>query len=106
MIPEVSVQELKRELDSVTPPILIDVREADELEISHFPVFIHIPMSQIPSRRDELVEDADLVIVCRSGSRSGRITNYLLSSGYTRVRNLAGGINAWAAAIDPSLPQY
>jgi len=106
VIPEVSPEELKRELDSTGPPIIIDVREAEELEISRFANFIHIPMMEIPSRMGELDRNADLVIVCRIGERSAHVAHYLAQAGFSKVRNLAGGINRWAALIDPSVAQY
>jgi adenylyltransferase/sulfurtransferase len=87
-------------------PVLIDVRESDELEISRFPAYTHIPMSEITSRLAEIDPGSDLVIVCRTGNRSARVTAYLLQAGYPRVRNLAGGINEWVRLVDPSQPVY
>ncbi|HWA83559.1 MAG TPA: rhodanese-like domain-containing protein [Fimbriimonadaceae bacterium] len=106
MVPEVTVQELQRELASPNPPTVIDVREGDELQISRLPHFIHIPMMEIPNRLAELDPETDYAVLCRSGSRSARVTAYLLQSNFKRVRNVVGGINAWAAHIDTTLPQY
>lgn len=106
LVPEVTVIDLKAELDSPNPPILLDVREEDELEISRFPTFQHIPMYELQGRVSELDPSSDLVIVCRSGNRSGRVAAYLLQLGFSRVRNLTGGINEWVRLIDPTQPQY
>lgn len=105
-IPEITVSELNVSLASPHPPTLIDVREAEELEISRFDNYRHVPMSEIPARMHELDREDDLVIVCRSGNRSARVTAYLLSAGFTKVRNLAGGINEWARLIEPTLSRY
>jgi len=105
-VPTISPTELKQELRGPTPPKVIDVRESDELEISRLPEAIHIPLNQLPYRLDELSPDDDLVILCRSGNRSGRATQFLLAQGFARVRNLATGINGWAREVDPTLPIY
>jgi rhodanese-related sulfurtransferase len=101
---DISVQELKERLDAGTAPNIIDVREIHEYEAGH----IHaenIPMGQIPERLAELhpFKDQELVICCRSGGRSGNITHYLKSQGFTGVRNLTGGMLAWKASIDENL---
>ncbi len=106
IIPTVTPLALQAELKSDSPPTLVDVRESEELQISRFPSATHIPMGEIPGRVEELAEDGDLVIVCRSGARSGQVAAYLLSLGFTQVRNLETGINGWARTVDPSLPLY
>lgn len=65
-----------------------------------------IPMMEVPSRLDELDPGMDTVIYCRTGSRSDQVVQYLLANGFTRVWNLAGGINAWADEIDPTMRKY
>jgi adenylyltransferase/sulfurtransferase len=101
-----TVTELKTELDAGRELLLLDVREPDELEISRLAEVIAIPMGEIPTRVAELDRDADIVVVCRSGGRSAQIVAYLLAAGFPKVRNLDGGMNAWATQIDPSLPVY
>lgn len=105
-VPLVTPQALHDELQGEHPPILVDVREDFELEISVLPGVIHLPMDQIADRLDELDKDADYVIVCRSGARSGRVAAYMQSVGFTRVRNLVSGMNGWAATVDPDMRQY
>lgn len=103
-IPELSVQQLKLELDSSNPPRLIDVREQDEVEIGMIPGAEWIPLGELADRLGELNPDDDLVINCRSGGRSGKATVFLLEQGFRHVRNVAGGVLAWRAEVDPSFP--
>jgi rhodanese-related sulfurtransferase len=105
MIIQVEPKQLQRELESENPPQLLDVREADELEISSFAHFKHIPLGQVPERFGELDKDQDYVVTCRSGGRSGKACEFLAAQGY-KVRNLNGGINRWAQEVDTSLPTY
>ena len=104
--PAMTVAQLRAELDSGTKPILLDVREPDELDISRLDGVTLIPMGEIPDRYNELDPNADIVLVCRSGSRSAKVMAFLDEMGFTRLRNLDGGMNAWATEIDPSLPVY
>ncbi len=106
MVPEVDAVGLATELKGPNPPRLLDVREADELEVSQLDGIVHIPMGELAERLSELDRDSDWVVVCRTGGRSGRVTEALLANGFTRVRNLAGGMNGWARAVDPSVAVY
>jgi rhodanese-related sulfurtransferase len=85
---------------------LLDVREATELEIASLQDTKHIPMMQIPVRLHELSRDNPLVVICHSGGRSRRVSEFLLSSGFSSVFNLTGGIDAWSQEIDASIPRY
>lgn len=105
-IKEVAPVELNAELIGEFPPVLLDVREADELEISVLPNVIHIPMGEIQDRFGELDPDSAIVVVCRSGSRSGKVTAFLNGQGFRSVRNLATGMNGWAETVDPNLETY
>ena len=91
------------ELDPVAPVpaghVLLDVREQDEWDAGHAPGAWHIPLSDLPTRIDELPE-ADFLVVCRSGGRSSRAAAGLNQSGYD-ARNLDGGMKGWAAANLP-----
>jgi adenylyltransferase/sulfurtransferase len=86
--------------------LIIDVREPHELAICHLPQAEAIPMRQIPERLDALPRDRHLLILCHAGGRSRRVTEFLRARGLTAVSNIAGGIDAWAVEIDPSLPRY
>ena len=104
---EISVTEAKHLLDSApTQTLLVDVREPYEWEICHVAGAELIPMRQIPGRIAELPRDRHLLIYCHSGVRSMRVTEYLRDQGFSAVSNVAGGIDAWAKAIDPSMETY
>ena len=77
---------------------LLDVREPDEWTAGHAPGAHHVPMMEIPARMAEVPTDADVVVVCRSGGRSGQVVSYLMGNGWDNVRNLDGGMHSWAAA--------
>lgn len=77
---------------------LLDVREPDEWAAGHAPGAHHLPMMEIPARMAEIPADGDVVVVCRSGGRSGQVVSYLLGQGWDNVRNLDGGMQSWAAA--------
>lgn len=80
--------------------LLLDVREYDEWMAGHAPAARHIPMSALPSRVDELPRDARIACVCRSGGRSGQVTEWLGRQGFDAV-NLTGGMRQWAANGHP-----
>jgi rhodanese-related sulfurtransferase len=83
---------------------VLDVREDDEWQAGHIDGALHIPMGQVPARLDELPEDGDLVVVCRSGGRSARVVAWLVQNGYDAV-NLDGGMGAWDAAGRPMVSE-
>jgi sulfur-carrier protein adenylyltransferase/sulfurtransferase len=105
-LPEISPEELRDELAGADPPMLVDVREPNEWEIVHLPAAHLIPRAQLPDRLNELTGARRLVVYCRTGGRSSQATQLLLDLGFSNVRNLTGGITAWAQRIDPSLPTY
>jgi rhodanese-related sulfurtransferase len=83
----------------VTPEAyLLDVREPDEWTTGHAPGAHHLPMMEVPARMAEVPTDAEVVVVCRSGGRSGQVVSYLMGNGWDNVRNLDGGMQSWAAA--------
>lgn len=94
-VPSVSAGEVARDA------YLIDVREDDEWTAGHAPGARHVPMMQIPARLDEVPMDGDVVLVCRSGSRSGQVVAFLAARGWDNVRNLDGGMIDWAASGRP-----
>jgi sulfur-carrier protein adenylyltransferase/sulfurtransferase len=85
---------------------LLDVREPHELKISAIPDAINIPLGQLAARLSELDSADEMVIFCKSGSRSARGLELLASAGFKKVKNLKGGINAWAREVDRNLPLY
>jgi rhodanese-related sulfurtransferase len=76
---------------------LLDVREPDEWEAGHAPGAHHLPMMEVPARMAEIPGDTEVVVVCRSGGRSGQVVSYLMGNGWENVRNLDGGMQSWAA---------
>jgi len=103
----VTPQELKAKLDAGEPLVLLDVREPEELEISEFPhPYKHIPLDDLTERLSELDLTTDIVVFCRDDLRSRHAAQLLRRFGFTRVKVLKGGINAWSREIDPSVPQY
>ena len=82
---------------------VLDVREADELAICWLEGSLHIPMTDIPARIDELPTDGPLVVVCHHGARSRMVVDFLRNAGFDNAVNLDGGIEAWACEIDPSM---
>ena len=85
---------------------LLDVREPHELEISRLPTAVNIPLGQLAERLSELDSAQEMVVFCKRGSRSARALEVLISAGFKKVKNLKGGINAWAEDVDQSLPIY
>ncbi len=103
---DLSPCELKTVLESRQPPVLIDVRTPVEQQVAVLPGAVLIPLEELPVRMQELPKDKQLVLFCRQGVRSARGVRMLQAAGYTSAFHLAGGINAWAREIDPSLSQY
>lgn len=103
-VQEITVQELKRQLDAGEPITLVDVREPAEYQAANIGGIL-IPLSQFGARFEELDRKSRLVLHCRSGVRSLNACEFLVSQGFENVTNVKGGILAWAAVVDPSLPQ-
>lgn len=85
---------------------LLDVREPHELEISWLDGATLIPLGQLAARLTELDSAEEMVVFCKAGTRSTRALELLVSAGFKKVKNLKGGINAWAREVDPKLPVY
>ncbi len=100
---ELTVRELADRLAHGHSPLLLDVRESQEWNIGHLDDARHIPMRQIPAQIDSLPRDGEIIVYCRTGLRSANVQQYLLQSGFTNVKNLAGGLMAWSREVDPSL---
>lgn len=105
-ISEVMPVDLSAEMEGGATPFLLDVRQADELEVIVLPGVHHIPLGEIEARFSEVPKDQDVVVICRSGGRSGKATEFLMSQGYDRVRNMATGMNGWATTVDPTMSPY
>lgn len=77
---------------------VLDVREQYEYDEGHISGVTLIPMGEIPNRLSEIPTDQQVIVTCRSGNRSGQVTDFLREQGFTNVHNMEGGIVAWSAA--------
>jgi rhodanese-related sulfurtransferase len=105
-VPEITVQELKAQLDRGERPLILDVREPQEYQINRIPGSVLIPLGDLPQRAHELDSARELVVHCKSGVRSARAVEFLRAAGFGKARNLKGGIVDWVDKIDPSQPRY
>ncbi len=92
-VAEVDVNEAKRRQDAGA--VLVDVREAYEWRDGHAKGARHIPLGELTRRAGELPKDRDILVICRSGSRSRTAAQLLQRAGYERVVNVQGGTMAW-----------
>jgi len=102
----VDPQALKAQLDRGERVQVIDVRGADEVAFCRIDGSTHIPMHDIQARLGELDPKLPTVVYCHHGVRSQMAAAFLLQQGFADVANLRGGIDHWAAAVDPTLPRY
>jgi sulfur-carrier protein adenylyltransferase/sulfurtransferase len=107
-VPEITPIQLKQRLDAGEPLVVIDVREPFEWDIAN--LGDHgaklIPLGELSDRIDEIPQDTDVVVHCRSGSRSASAVRYLLENGYDRVWNLSTGISGWSDDVDAEVQKY
>lgn len=104
-IPEIQPEDLKRRLDAGEDIFVLDVREPHEYQICSLNGHL-IPLGDLPKRMNELDSSREIVAHCRSGVRSGKAVDFLRQAGFRKVKNLAGGILAWADRVDPKMPKY
>lgn len=103
---EISPQELKVRIDSHQAPILVDVRQDWETKLYRLANSVHIPIEEIEVRVDELNPEDEIVVYCHQGVRSAAVAHYLRQLGFKNVKNLAGGLDYWARAVDPGMRRY
>jgi adenylyltransferase/sulfurtransferase len=103
---EITPVELKRRLDAGDDLFILDVREPNEYQINKIPGSTLIPLGELPRRYQELDPDREVVAHCKMGGRSAKAVEYLRSVGFTKVKNLRGGILEWIDKVDPSQPKY
>jgi rhodanese-related sulfurtransferase len=99
-------EELHARREAGDAPLVLDVREAWELDIARLPDVLHIPMNEVPDRLSELDPAREIAVLCRSGGRSLRVAEFLAARGFNKVWNLTGGILAWSEDVDPSVATY
>jgi rhodanese-related sulfurtransferase len=108
LIPQIGPTELARwRADATrTQPLLIDVREPWEFELCRIDGSRSIPLGQLAARLSEVPQDTPLVLVCHHGNRSWHAAAMLLNSSYREVHNLRGGVEEWAAEVEPAMKRY
>jgi len=103
---DISATELAERLKKGNHLRLVDVREPHEQDISHIDGAELFPLGQLAGRLSELDSAEEMVVFCKVGTRSARALDLLVGAGFRKVKNLKGGINAWAREVDPSQPIY
>jgi rhodanese-related sulfurtransferase len=100
----------RRQFPADARPVLLDVREPWELQTASVKpdgfTLLAIPMNEIPARVAELPTDQPIACMCHHGARSQRVAAFLAQNGFEPVVNIAGGIAAWSAEVDSSVPNY
>ena len=104
-MPEMTPEEMKRRLDAGDDLFVLDVREPHEYQICNLGGHL-IPLNDLPKRVSELDASREIVVHCKLGGRSAKAVDFLRQSGFSKVHNLAGGINAWAERVDRKMPKY
>ncbi|RMH09077.1 MAG: rhodanese [Nitrospirae bacterium] len=102
----ITVRELKERLDRGDKIFLLDVREPHEHSLAKIDGSVLIPLGSLPQSLDQLDRNAEIVAYCHRGMRSADAVGFLLQQGFSNVKNLIGGIDAWSVEIDPSVPRY
>jgi adenylyltransferase/sulfurtransferase len=107
-IPQMSPSELQKRLGAGERPLIVDVREPHEWQISNLEHLgaVLMPKGQVLERMGELDTAQEIVVQCRTGIRSAEIVHLLQQHGFSKLHNLDGGINRWALEVDPRIPRY
>jgi len=103
---QISAKELQEKITNETNLILLDVREANEFQFAHIEGSLHIPLSQIPFRLQDIDTTKECVVICHHGMRSQQAANFMLKSGLSNLYNLSGGIDAWSVDCDNTVSRY
>ena len=102
----ITVRELKDRLDKGEQVFLLDVREPHEFSMARIEGSTLIPLGTLPNSLNQLDPADEIVALCHKGMRSADAVGFLLQQGFSNVKNLVGGIEAWSVEIDPSVPRY
>lgn len=110
-IPQINVQELAVKLQESPESLqLIDVREPQEIAIASIPNFVILPLSQFeqwsPQITTQFQPDVETLVICHHGVRSEQMCYWLRQTGFTNVKNIIGGIDAYSLIIDRTIPRY
>jgi len=110
--PEISVQDVHRKRQAGDEFVLVDVREQEELDVARIEGALHLPLSELREQQEAGIppalqaQNVDCVIFCHKGVRSARVTAWLMERGWSRVRSMDGGIDAWAVEVDETVSRY
>ena len=102
----ITPRELKDRLDKGDHIFILDVREPWEYSMAKIEGAVLIPLGNLPQSLDKLDRNDEIVAHCHHGMRSADAAGFLLQQGFTKVKNLVGGIDAWSVQIDPTVPRY
>ena len=102
----ITVKELKDRMDKGEKPFLLDVREPYEYSMAKIEGSVLIPLGTLPQSLDQLDRNAEIVAYCHHGMRCADAVGFLLQQGFSNVKNLVGGIDAWSVQVDPAVPRY
>lgn len=106
---EIGPHDVQRRIDAGETLVLIDVREPEEFAIARIEGATLIPMRNIPASLQQLeakADDATVIVFCHHGVRSLNVVHWLREQGVPACQSMAGGIDAWSAVIDASVPRY
>ena len=107
LLEEVDAPALAQAMAGDDPPLLVDVRTGVERAVAAIEPSLHIGLDRFVDRAPAAIpKDRDVVVYCHVGARSAQAAVWLKASGWTRVRSLAGGIDAWSEQVDPEVPRY
>lgn len=113
MIAQIRPAQLQQWLDSARAhgePVVLDVREPNELQLASVTAkgftLLTVPLNSVPERLSELDPSQPIACLCHHGMRSMQVANFLQHNGFEHVVNIAGGIHAWSAELDPSVAVY
>lgn len=102
---EISPRELKDRLSAPEPPLLLDVREPEEVEVARIGGKV-LPLRELQSRVSEIPSGAKVVVLCHHGVRSLAAARWLRANGFPDAQSVAGGIDRWSREVDPGVPRY
>lgn len=102
----ITPRELKDRLDKGDKLFILDVREPWEYSMAKIEGSVLIPLGTLPQSLDKLDRNTEIVAHCHHGMRSADATGFLLQQGFTNVKNLVGGIDAWSIQVDSTVPRY
>jgi rhodanese-related sulfurtransferase len=105
-VQQITPLDLDRMLRQSDPPLILDVRRADEFATASIEGALNIALDDLPYSLDEVPKGRAIVTLCHHGVRSARAAQFLQEQGYTQVSSLEGGIDAWALQVDKTVPRY